>query len=334
MDLIRIARFARSAYHWKIASSSALPYAPEEVSIEVTNTCNYRCCYCLQSDSGHTTRIPRTSLSVEQAETLLTRIRRGGVKTDAIHWGLDGEPFMNKELHTIWAAGHRFGFMHAVFATNGLLLGHERLAALPRPAGSTYLLTIDFCSDREHFERIRGTPGSWQRTVNNIVNSLADDALGNISFVLTDIASYGESDRARLAAKHRELKQLFPASARLRFATRTFHNATGFLKTQGARRSPAYFGCPYPWSHISVASNGDVLACSRDLQHKTVLGNLFQQELGEIWNGAEAARMRVALATRKPELITACAACDIPWDAAKFSGANLWRTTRNRLGLV
>jgi radical SAM protein with 4Fe4S-binding SPASM domain len=83
-----------------------------------------------------------------------------------------------------------------------------------------------------------------------------------------------------------------------------------------------------------IASNGDVVACCRDLQHKTVLGNLFEQELVDIWNSEEYQNLRTALVEKDPDRMSACQGRDLPYDADKFRVAHLAKTAVNRLGIL
>ncbi len=326
-------RHLQIAYHWRLSRSYALPYVPEDISIEVTNTCNFRCQFCPQSNPDHFQRVPRTQLTPENCNIILGRLREGGVRTEVVHWTLDGEPFVNRQFGDICAVGQRHGFKRAIFSSNGALATLDRLQALPRCSGGTYHIAVDFCADSAYFEDVRGTPGSWQRVLDNVRAGLAATDLQHISFCLTDISSFRHSDPTELKERMQAMRDLFPASARLSFRTRTFHNAAGFLPLRALDSSTAkYHLCPYPWISMVVACNGDVVACCRDLEHKTVLGNLLRQSLGDVWNGEPFQRLRQALKDQHPELAAACNKCDLPWDASKFSIANIAATLRSRLG--
>jgi hypothetical protein len=74
--------YLRVLYAWKVAHSAQVGYAPEDISIELTNTCNFRCAFCPQSDPNHTTIVPRSQLTPEKADVLLAKLRQGGVRTD------------------------------------------------------------------------------------------------------------------------------------------------------------------------------------------------------------------------------------------------------------
>ena len=77
----------------------------------------------------------------------------------------------------------------------------------------------------------------------------------------------------------RKLQQTFAPDPNLRFFTKTFHNATGDIDGNGKPAGQAYHLCPYPWTILQIAANGNVVPCCRDLRQKTVLGNLLHEEL-------------------------------------------------------
>jgi len=197
----RAALYARAGYHWRIAGSERLPYVPDDINIEVTNSCNFQCSFCPQSSPTHHQASPRAMLTPEGADILLGRLRRGGVRTGTIHWTLDGEPFVNTQFHSICDAAHRFGFMTSILSTNGWLASTERLAKLPRPVGARYVLAVDFCADHGYFEEVRGTVDSWERILTNIREALASPDLAHIAFYITDISNYRVTDPLELASR-------------------------------------------------------------------------------------------------------------------------------------
>ena len=124
--------YARIFYNWQIQKNTILDYVPEDISIELTNTCNFKCSFCPQSDPSHFDRVARSSLSPEQVDTLLSKLRKGGVKTNVIHWTLDGEPFINQSIDEICAVAIRNGFYKFIFSTNGYFCTPERVLKLPK----------------------------------------------------------------------------------------------------------------------------------------------------------------------------------------------------------
>jgi len=327
----KLLKYMKVYYHWMIKKNIELNYLPEDISIEVTNTCNFKCHFCPQSNPDHFKIVQRNHLKPDQAEILLRKLREGGIKTNVIHWTLDGEPFINKKFHEINKVGHQYGFNNVIFSTNGTFATRERLLEFPNGNGSKYTLCIDFCDDEEYFETVRGQDGSWKTIKQNIEGILAEPKLSHVHITITDISSYKFTDPEDLKRRFRNLQNLFPPSKNLDFATRVFHNATGFVKNLFKKKSDKYHLCPYPWTSLVIASNGNVVACCRDLEHKTVLGNLFTQDLLEIWNGEKYKKMRQLLVDKNLDGITACQGCDLPYDDSKFSMRQMVKTAFGRL---
>ena len=319
----------RIFWHWAVRRSEVLPYPPVEISIEPTNRCNFACQFCPQSSPSHFDQIPASAIQPDGVEVLLGKIRNSGVKSDLLHWTLDGEPFMNKRFHENLAVARDFGFSKHHFATNGMLLTLDRLSRLPSE-GMSYVMTPDFCSDEAYFEQVRGTPGSWKTVRDNLIAAIEDPSLAHIQFKITDISSYRFNDPQDLDRRFDELQSIFPKSDRVSFHRRVFHNASGKLDSRLSSKE-GYRVCPYPWYTFFIAHNGDVVACCRDLEHQSVLGNLFEQELMEIWNGEKYQAMRRDLAGKRPECQSACDGCDMPYDAAKFSLRNFVKTALHRM---
>ncbi len=333
MSARKVLRFSRIFYSWQLRKSLVPSYMPEDISIEVTNTCNFRCHFCPQSDPKHHELVPRISLEPDRAEQIFKNLRTGGVETDTLHWTLDGEPFMNKQFHILCSIAHKHNFLNMIFATNGMLLTQERLNELPLPENAKYTFTIDYSADKEYFEHVRGRKGSWQIIQDNIKASLKNRDHTRIFFKVTDITSYKTLDPAANAEAFRNLQKLFESSGdRISFHTKTFHNSAGLTpKLENPNTQKRYYTCPYPWTSLVIASSGDVVACCRDLRRQTVLGNVFNQSVPEIWCGAAFQELRKNLADRTPWKSAACDGCDMPYDASKFSLRNIVRTARNRL---
>lgn len=332
VDFNRILYYSRAVFNCWVKGSTYLPYLPEYISLELTNVCNFKCAFCPQSKPNYFSALGRSYLKPETADLLLSKIRAAGVQGNLLHLTLDGEPFMNRDFHKICAVACRHGFTDLFFATNGALASPRRIRQFPREV--SYTFKIDYCSDPIYFESVRGTPGSWQRIKDNINGLMADDEHDNIDVIFTDISPFGFDDPKELAERFMALKALFPKSDRLSFATKTFHNATGYLGPPKRVGRTRYHRCPYPWASLHVASNGDVVACSRDLEHKTVLGNLFVQSLPEIWNGQPMQALRRNLRDGRPGLSAACANCDLPYDGSKFTLTNLINAAVGRLQVV
>jgi radical SAM protein with 4Fe4S-binding SPASM domain len=239
---------------------------------------------------------------------------------------------MNRRFHELIEMSVEYGFHTHHFASNGYFLTRERLHQLPE-AGQHYHITPDFCSDEEFFETYRGTEGSWRTVRDNLRDAIEDPKLSHIQFDVTDISSFMIEDPDELEQRFQALKDLFPKSDRMNFHQRIFHNATGSMaiSEKKLKNADGYHLCPYPWFSMETASNGDVVACCRDLEHKTVLGNVFEQSVDEIWNGERYQALRRDLANKQPEKQGACKGCDMPYDTGKFTAKAMAKAAINRM---
>jgi radical SAM protein with 4Fe4S-binding SPASM domain len=328
----KVLRYLRILYYWQVRKDLVLNYLPEEISIEVTNVCNFKCAFCPQSDPKHHELVPRSYLSPAGAEKILSNLRSGGVRTKTLHWTLDGDPFMNKRFHELCAVAVAYDFKNMYFATNGMLLTDDVLMQLPNGPGVRYTFTIDFAADPVYFEKVRGTKDSWERIRSNIQYILDSENWKHLYIEVSDISTYQFSDHDEVKKRFKLLQELFiDPHGRLKVFSKTFHNATGLVsKLVSGTPGKRYHLCPYPWTSLFVASNGDVVACCRDLRRQTVLGNLMQQNLAEIWNSEAFQVLRTNLVERHPEKSTACNGCDLPFDDTKFSWRNVIRAARGR----
>jgi radical SAM protein with 4Fe4S-binding SPASM domain len=329
--LNKISYYTRAYFEMHIAKRTVVSYLPEYIGVEITNVCNFKCSFCPQSDFNHVSFVPRTYLNEEKCGSYLRSLREAGVKTDLIHWTLDGEPFMNKDFHKLCHLGVKYGFTNAFFATNGVLCTVDRLMEFPIDE-CKFTLSIDYCADEELFEKNRGTKNSWEKIKENIIAIMQDERLSNIFIGLTDISSYVFDDKKELKKRYNDLKELFGCHPKISYWTKTFHNATGFL-SKAINRSQKYHLCPYPWTTLRIAANGDIVACCRDLRHETILGDLNASGLKEIWNGKSMQMLRKVLLDKKPERAKACKGCDLPYDDSKFTFGNLVKVAKGRIQL-
>jgi radical SAM protein with 4Fe4S-binding SPASM domain len=50
--------------------------------------------------------------------------------------------------------------------------------------------------------------------------------------------------------------------------------------------------CQFPWSSMTIKSNGEAVECVEDFNNEIVLGDVKKQSLYDIWNGDKYCRLR------------------------------------------
>lgn len=81
--------------------------------------------------------------------------------------------------------------------------------------------------------------------------------------------------------------------------------------TLGGGRSerPVKRACPYPWYELNVNANGEVSVCPVDWSHGTIVGDVHEQTISEIWQGEPLARLRMMFAQRRFDAHPVCGKC-------------------------
>ena len=68
--------------------------------------------------------------------------------------------------------------------------------------------------------------------------------------------------------------------------------------------------CKKPWMEIAVNWNGDVFPCTHvHTEEKDRMGNIFEQDFAEIWNGEKYVAARKELLDQPNDLETICHTC-------------------------
>ena len=298
---------------WKFRNKK-LNYFPKMVAIETTNKCNFKCAFCPQSASDYFDACPKGEIDISQVEKILKIMRREGAWSSVISFTLGGEPFMHSKFEEIIGLANDYGF-HPEFASNFSLATPERIDNLC--SAGYFQISVDFSHNEDFFEKYRGFPGSWKNVLSNLRYLLQlTNKYPQAHVHISDITNWGNDGRKPHLKDLLSLKQLFSDinynKNHVVFKTRLFHNFTGFVPVK--RKKSKYHLCPYAWLSVRIRWNGDCVICCRDITSRTVLGNVFKDEsILKVWESAAYQEARRLLAEKKPDLLAACGACDLPW---------------------
>jgi radical SAM protein with 4Fe4S-binding SPASM domain len=308
----KLIHLLKLGWTYKVTHSTKLAYPPYQYTIEPTNQCNLKCNFCPQSDPAHHQLRPIGKLSEENCGLFLTKIKEVGSGNGNINFTLDGEPFINKSFVSFIRLAAEHGFF-SIFASNGIFINQKISDELDQ--AGPFCASIDFASNKEIFETIRGQEGHFDLVLSNL-KYLMKLAINNrnIHLDVHDITSFAGSDAEESLAK---MRALFPSSlpGRIRFDSRQFHNFCGHLDAR--KKSDNYRLCPYPWTQMAVTYNGDCVPCCRDTVGRSVLGNVFESSIMDVWNDEPYRTFRNNLLNRRPDLNAACKDCDLPYSGGQ-----------------
>jgi radical SAM protein with 4Fe4S-binding SPASM domain len=222
---------------------------------------------------------------------------------------------MNKSFLELIKIANKEGLFPR-FSSNGKLLVPQLIDKLSK---YKFLAAIDFSSERDVFDQIRGKKGDYDIVLQNLLYLIEKAKINpKIKVEIVDTTHFLTNYNVKTSLV--KMRRLFSPNlpSNIKIMSREFHNFCGHLEKD--KKSGNYKLCPYPWTFFTVTWDGDVVACCRDTRAKTILGNIFEQSVFEIWRGEKYKLFRQKLIQKRPQDIVACASCDLPWSA----GDNRW----------
>ena len=246
-----------------------------KIYLEISNRCNLRCAFC-----PGTRREPR-SMTEEELSALLPKLRPW---TDYLYFHLMGEPLCHPELERFLALAGEAGFK-VILTTNGTLLGRMKEVLLSAPA--LYKVNVSLHA----FE--------------------ANDLSVPFSRYLADCFAFGKAAEGRVVVSYRlwnqggadaangeilrTMEEYFPRPWREerlgpRIGNRVYLQQGDKFEWPdlSAREGTGCVSCYGLRDQIGVLCDGTVVPCCLDHEGDIPLGNLHQQDLGEILDSPRA----------------------------------------------
>lgn len=259
---------------------------PHLHQIEPTNACPYHCVMCPRG-SRMTRKIGYMTLPVfcrmmDEVGTYPSPVRDREI--ELFHFG---ESLLHPDIVRMNAYAAAKG-LNTVLSVNALELRPDLGIGLTDGGAGTIVVSLDGDS-QESFEKIRGRRIDYGLAVRNIL-SLSDHIrqTGSVTrlevrmIMLRQNADSAEGFKAywRDRGVETKVREFFP------------WGEPDMADLGKYEKYPPFMPCPFPWQYLVVQWNGDVVACCRDYNGQTVMGNVMETELKELWNGQAYARFR------------------------------------------
>lgn len=284
----------------------------ENVSLEVTRSCNLRCKHCY-NDSGVR---KRNELSFEEIKQLIAQFENTGVLNVML---TGGEPLLHPRLFDI-IEYIREHFMSCMLFTNGTLLTEEMVTALKGRVLSV-TVSIDGAVPQTH-DSFRGVPNSFEKTVRAVkmlkeagipVRCSACIHRGNLGEVVDIVrlleelkvkpdrmrpVSYtGRSEESAVCVSPEEYGNVLEA-------LKQYEKVRKDVKLE-LPSSLKIKNCGIGRKSIVIRSDGEVAPCP-PFPGEVSLGNVRECTLAEIWNDSPFLNVARAVSVLESELCREC----------------------------
>lgn len=284
---------------------------PINVDLELASMCNLRCPMC------HTLYIKNPSYQAYRAQdmtrlmsfdTFKRAIDEGRQYDDfsAIKLNFRGESTLHPEIDKFIAYAKQRGVLDILLNSNGNYPSdlNERLVE----AG---LSEISFSLDAltpETYAKIR-IGGDFYVALSNVMRMLSykDRIRVRVSYVHQQSNAHETEEFTRFWTKMGVDKILIS----------DVYNPAELIKKNMAVKKyakPEKFTCPQLWQRLMVLNNGDVYPCCHAFEEPDdlKLGNIHEQSLREMWDGAKLKQLRDVHSRGEYQKIASCAKCAYP----------------------
>lgn len=287
---------------------------PINITIEPTNTCNLKCPVC-ETGSGLIGR-EKGSMTLEQFRLIIDKM---GAHINTIMFYFMGEPFLNKQAYEMVRYAKDNGVPFIDTCTNGDLVKPEELVSCGLDRISFQIGGIT-----QETHQVYRINSNLERVLANIKETLrlrherGSNMQIETGFILMkhnehEVNIYKEHmsglgvDRALIVdpcvRTVEQGRKMLPKDKK-----HWVYDPSAF--SQGVLRpknSPDNI-CPWIYYSLVVLVNGDIVPCCRDAMGTEVMGNIFEENLAEIWNGKRYVNFRERI-NKNQKTIDLCRLC-------------------------
>ena len=285
------------------------------IYLETTNICNFKCIFCPESFSDYKERTGGLfQLQPPDFEYIAKQIKQiGGLKT--LNFYVMGEPFVNKNLINYIKLAKKLKISERLIVTsNGTLITKDKYQAICE-SGLDYLRISIYGPNEEKHKTNTQSKIKLDVVIKNILglkkfrdengfNSPhiyikmieSTDPQNNQDFLSTfkdvgdeiriePVANWNDPDGKNLSQIDKESLQAMPYFS--------------FKKE----------ACPFPFYTLAIHSDMKVSVCCVDWEKMTVIGDLRNNTLEEIWRGEELFNFQLKHIQRKRSELAGCKNC-------------------------
>lgn len=301
----------------QIAAFSHLTFAPAlptYITIEPTNLCDQKCPIC-ETGAGVLNR-PQGLISLENFKKIIDKIHS---YTNGILFYFMGEPFLNRDAYEmIKYAKSKNIFVES--CTNGNLVDGKKLVD-----SGIDEISFQIGGTTQETHQIYRVGGNLEKTINNIKDAVRrkkeTGAKTNIvlGFIVMKHNEHQVNDFWKLSKElgvdrgeivnpcvntYQEGKKFLTQNRKYWIYNKELFEKKEILKPLKVPHN----SCWWVWHTTVITWDGNVVPCCRDPKAKYIMGNIFKEDLKDIWNNKKYQGFRKQILTNQKN-IPLCRLC-------------------------
>jgi MoaA/NifB/PqqE/SkfB family radical SAM enzyme len=285
----------------------ALPFFVK-LQIQTQSYCNAACVTCPYPETSATQSMGR--MTQELFELIVEQLRHRGVERTSLF--LMNEPMVDRRLESFTALlKARVPETCATIITNGTLLDRGRAVALAAAGMDEISVSVNGFDADSYQQNMVGL--RFERILANLIEVGAAARAGELGGLDVRVVALDIGDARDQAAA-------FAERVGLPVYLKPVTNRAGSVDTSalvgtGAapRREKHMRPCQRPFVKAYILFDGTMVLCNCDWNRTTVLGNVAETPLQELWQHPTLEAIRRQHAARQLPAGSLCAGCDYPY---------------------
>lgn len=325
---MRIKSFVNNYSQNRQILKDAIPLAlPLCISLEASNLCNFKCIMCYHgsdryAEESKPLKNMDMSLFLKCVEDIQKWCDKEESKIKLIKLYSLGEPLLHPDICDMVRVIKKANICNTLEITSNASLLTKEIAEKLVDNGLDIFRASIYSVDRDKSREITQTNVSPKQIEENIryMKNYRDSRGYDTPFISAKmIDSYSdENERFRSiyteVADEAYLDKLMDSPANENTVVRYYgERAEEARKDIGdSRLYKNRKACRYPFTHMTVRSDGKVLVCCTDWPQKTVVGDAVVESLQKVWHSKALYDFRCMMLKTKGCGNSLCAQCDIP----------------------
>lgn len=297
------------------------------ISFEASGICNFKCVMCHHgnlknnSDNRAMQNLPMPVLT-KCVEELQNWCRRVGRKVKLIKLYSLGEPLVNPNIVSMVRIIKEADICDALEITSNSSLLSENVAKGLVDYGLDIYRASIYSVDEKRNAEITQSIFKPETIRNNIMRmkEYRDKQGKEKPFISAKmIDSYSDENERFMqnyegVADEAYIDKIMDISGDGETLKRYYRDNSekAFHDEERTRISKHYKSCRYPFTHMTVTGNGKVVVCCADWNMETLIGDVNNNTLQEIWNSKELYDFRCMTLLTKGQGNKLCKKCEIP----------------------
>lgn len=265
-----------------------IPDFPLMISMEFFNRCNLNCVMCYKKHHTY----PEAELNLEIVAKILEECQDN--KMPSITLGSSSELLMYKNADKVLDMVRDAGILDVFLATNGVLLTDEIIESIIKNKISRVRISLDAATE-EIYNKVRRVPvlPKIEENINKLIAAREKHKsslpIVRLSFVVMDI---NQHEVQKFINKWGNKVDYIDFQ---RFISHDYVDKEVDIKPEAIKDC----FCSQPFYSLNVWADGRVTPCCTFYGKKLILGNVYKDNLRDIWHGKQMAEIREQIINKK-----------------------------------